>query len=225
MIINTYIVPCPHCGSVKRVAFSVRGRGVGDYVLWSDGRIEGDGWLEPAQIQQCPECGKFFLLPPRGTLRVEDQPGTDTGLLSYLSLKRAISELSDNLLAESWARLEAWWAYNALYKDTADCDIPVEEKEFNHANMQWLLELHTRQAKWFSHLVFELNRLLGNRDVCERMIAERTYERYVSQRKERFAERGVTSTMDDKTLHEMYEWDMHDLTESLNRPLVPYIKK
>lgn len=93
---STYLVVCPHCGEVKRVAFStVRWNDV-TYVFWSDGRIESEEWCEPAYIQQCPVCKYFFPLPPRNSLPVEKAPCDDTGFLPYQTLKQAVEELAGN---------------------------------------------------------------------------------------------------------------------------------
>ena len=126
-ITSTYLVACPHCVTAKRVAFSTIPWSKTESIMWSDGRIESTEWCEPARTQQCPSCKHFFALPPKQSLKVEDVPCEDSGSLPYQTLKQAIAELSGDDVAESNARLEAWWAYNELYQDVTDDDIPVEE--------------------------------------------------------------------------------------------------
>lgn len=112
--------------------------------MWSDGRIESTEWCEPARTQQCSSCKHFFALPPKSSLKIEDVLCEETGSLPYQTLKQAIMKLSGDDVAESNARLETWWAFNKLYQDVVDDDIPVEEKNFNRSNMQWLLDYYSK---------------------------------------------------------------------------------
>ena len=137
--IATYLLRCPHCGAVKKVAFSTTPWSPSVVDFWSDGRTESDKWCEPAYTQQCQQCGHFFTLPPGNTLQIENTPCDAIGMLPYQTLKQAVAELAGEEIPEARARLEAWWAYNALYKETKEDDIPLEEKDFNRANMEWLL--------------------------------------------------------------------------------------
>lgn len=176
---KTYILKCPHCGTEKKVTFSAHLFPNVEYTYWSDGRVECEGWLETIRTHQCPSCGKFYAFSPATMLHEANDPCNDNGQLSYDTLKQAITELSGNEYAESWARIEAWRAYNALYQHVTD--IPAEEQAFNRANMQWLVDIFTPRSPWFSFLVFELNRLLGNRTVCEQMIESFTYANFIKK--------------------------------------------
>ena len=138
------------------------------------------------------------------------------------SLKKAIEELSGDERAEEWARLEAWWAYNSMY---ANSDfIPEEEKAYNRTNMQWLVDYYTKNTQRFSHLLFELNRLLGNLDVCRKMIDALTYEEYVRQREEKNKERGFVSQLDEKYVRERYDSLIKELKFAMEQPLKTFIK-
>lgn len=220
---STYFVACPQCGAIKRIAFSTIPWSKAESVMWSDGRIESKEWCEPTRIQQCPSCKHFFALPPKYSLKVEDVPCEDTGSLPYQMHKQAIKELADDDIAESNARLEAWWAYNKLYQDVLDDDIPVEEKDFNRSNMQWLLSYYSKKPFAPYSLVFELHRLLGNIDEYKKLLGEMTYERFVEWRTKRSQERGIESSMDEQQLKRMYERLIEDKESALDKPLKPYI--
>ena len=88
-------------------------------------------------------------------------PCDDTGHLPLQTHKQAIAELSGNDEDVVSTRMEAWWAYNRMYKDVDEADIPVEDREFNRSNMQWLLDYYNRTEPGFQYLTFELLRLLG----------------------------------------------------------------
>ena len=151
----THILTCPHCGATKLIAYSKTSWTIDNSVLWSS-----DEWCEPGRTQQCPACKKFFTLSQ--TERQDSQtPCEDTGQLSYSELKQAIVELHGDDNLEETPRLEAWWAYNRMYKDVDEADIPVEDRDFNRSNMQWLLDYYKRTDSDFQYMTFELLRLLG----------------------------------------------------------------
>lgn len=112
---KTYILKCPNCGTEKKVTFSAHLLPDSGYIYWSDGRVECDGWKETIRTHQCPSCGKFYAFSSATNLREDNTPCDDNGQLSYETLKQAIAELSGDDYAESWARLEAWRAYNIPY--------------------------------------------------------------------------------------------------------------
>ena len=219
---QSYVISCPHCGTLKMVVCPTNSWLDTDYIMWSDGYLESEQWKGPAYTQQCPSCGKFFTLPPRYACEIKNKPCDDSGSLSYQKLKRAIDELAGDEIPEARARLEAWWAFNVKSRESDN--IAAEEIEFNHSNMLWLLEYHTEHSTRFSHLVFELNRLLGNKSECERMINDLTYEKYVSQRKERFLEKGCITNLSTENLHGLYESVISELKGALTKPLIPYKK-
>lgn len=221
----TYLLLCPHCGAVKRVAFSKVSLSKAETIIWSDGRVESPDWCEPARTQQCPSCKHFFALPPKHSLKVEDVPCEDTGFLPYQTLKEAITELSCDDIAESNARMEAWWAYNELYKDVVDDYIPVEEKDFNRSNMQWLLDYYSKRPLSPYSLVFELYRLLGNIEEYNKLLGEMTYEKFVDWRTKRNQERGIESSLDEQQLKCMYSKFIEEKKDALSKPLWPYVVK
>ena len=217
---KTYILKCPHCGTEKKVTFSAHLFPNVEYAYWSDGRVESDGWLETIRTHQCPSCGKFYALSPTTILHEVIDTCDDNGQLSYDTLKQAIIELSGDEYAESWARLEAWRAYNALYQHVTD--IPAEEQAFNRANMQWLVDFFTPRSPWFSLFVFELNRLLGNKEVCEQMLENFTFNAFIAKTDARNAEKGIHRTLDMETMQSRYNKQMSELAYALKLPLKPY---
>lgn len=222
---STCFVTCPHCCALKRIAFSTIPWSKAESIMWSDGHIESTEWCEPALTQQCPSCKHFFALPPKHSLKVEDVPCEDTGSLPYQTLKQAITELAGDDVAESNARLEAWWAYNKLYQDVLDDDIPVEEKDFNYSNMQWLLSFYSKKPLSPYSLVFELHRLSGNIDENKKLLDEMTYERFVEWRAERNQKKGIDSSLDEQQLKRMYSKFIEEKKDALSMPLRPYVVK
>lgn len=122
--------------------------------------------------------------------------------------------------SEQWARAEFWIAFNVLYQNTDE--IPEEEQEFNRNNMQWLLDFYQSSSPLrLTTIEFELNRLLGNRDACERML-ETTYEEYVQQQKEFRILRGRPWDDDKERWTRRYNKLIAELKSSLDLPLKPY---
>lgn len=197
---STYQIVCPHCGAVKLVVGSNIPWYETDAVLWSDGRIGSNSWCEPARTQQCPSCGHFYILPSKSARKKIQVPCDDTGLLPYQTLKLAIVELSDNDKDAEHARLETWWAYNTMYKDIDEEEIPMVEREFNRSNMQWLLDYYRREIPNYSFLIFELLRLLGYEEEHRRLLADMTFERFVEWQCARFKKRGGLDCSPDEEL-------------------------
>lgn len=219
---NTFIVKCPHCGTEKKVTFSAHLLPDTKYAYWSDGRVESDGWIETIRTQQCPSCGKFYTFSPATNLRKDSDPCDDNGQLSYETLKQAIVELSGDDYAESWARLEAWRAYNAAYKDIDD--IPADEQTFNRDNMLWLRDYFSTNAPWFSLLVFELNRLLGNKEICMQMLEAFTFEAFIAKTEARDLEKGIRRTYDIETMRARYDSQIKALRYALVQPDRPFMQ-
>lgn len=220
--VSSTLISCPLCGAKKRIAVSSAKWYELNYTFWSDSRIDCEGWYEPSFIQRCSKCGKYYALTSKKSLNIEDLPSDDTGVLSYFELKDAVRELSGDKVAEPLARLELWWAFNSMYFDPSKA--LIEEQDNNRLNILWLIDYYTPRTTRFSHLLFEMNRLLGNRDICEQMIESLTYEEYVRQRKERLKEKGVISSLDENIVHEMYEHEIGELKFALGQPLRSFIK-
>lgn len=218
---STYIVVCPHCGTTKRVAFSPLPWSNEKAPLWSDGHVEFIEWCEPAWTQQCPSCKHFFILPAKSTLKVEEVQCDDTGVLSYQTLKQAIKELSGDKQSELRARMDAWRAYNELYRDVAECEIPSEERIFNRENMQWLLNCLLIQEPCLYSLIFELYRLLGHVEEYKQLLLGFTFEKYKEWRKARFQQDYID---DERSKQSIYERFIKDKRDALNKPLRPYRK-
>lgn len=219
---TTLIVKCPHCGAEKKVASSKEKWYNLQYTFWSDSRIESDEFCEPGHIQQCPVCGNFFCIPPIKTLPTSAEPCNETGSLPLETLKQAIDELSGDERAEEWARLETWWAFNSMYKNTDE--IPEDEQAYNRANMEWLAAYYTSHVTRFSHLLFELNRLLGSHDECRKMIDTLTYEEYLRQREEKNKEKGIVSQLSEESVRDLYNSLIDELKFAMKQPLKTYIK-
>lgn len=220
----THILTCPHCGATKLIAYSKASWTIDNSVLWSDGRIESEEWCEPGRTQQCHVCNKFFTLPQ--TERHDSQASCeDTGQLSYLELKQAIVELHGDDKLEEAPRLEAWWAYNRIYKDVDESDIPVEDREFNRSNMQWLLNYYNRTDPGFQYVTFELLRLLGYEKEYRQKLADMTYEKFAEWYCERFKKRGIDYASNVELLKIRYNSRVEEFTAALNKPLKPYAKQ
>ena len=214
--ISSKLLVCPHCGAKKRVGKSSTSWINLPYTFWSDSRIDCEGWFEPAHIQQCPKCGKFFVISQKTVLQDEDLPCTETGQLPYPILKKAIEELAGDDFAEEWARLEIFWTYNRMCQNSED--IPEKEIAYNRANMQWLIDYYTIHSTRFNHILFELNRLMGNREICEQMIEALTFEEYVRQRNERYREKGIESKLGEDAIRDLYNSQIKQLKFALTQP-------
>jgi hypothetical protein len=221
---STYLLTCPHCGATKLVASSDNPWYKDDNaILWSDGRIDSAIWLDPARVQQCPSCNHFYIRPSTSSLRKVAEPCEDTGHLPFHTLKQAITELRSNKKEEKDAREETWWAYNILYKDVEENDIPDDDIEFNRTNMQWLLDYYVEEEPGFFCLKFELLRLLGYKKEYRELLSDMTYERFAQWRRERYEKKGLQYILEDEILKKRYLHRVQEYTAALDLPLKPYI--
>lgn len=69
---STYLLSCPCCGVLKRVAFSNVNLNSVNHVVCSNGRVESNEWSESALTRQCPSCKNFFTILPLYLSQVED---------------------------------------------------------------------------------------------------------------------------------------------------------
>lgn len=218
----TYRVTCPHCGASKLIVRSKESWPKCKYVFWSDGRIESDEWIEPARVLQCSSCGQLFLTPKKEELEEVQTPCENTGKLPLQALKQAVTELSHSEKESECVRMEAWWAYNTMYKDVNEDEIPTEDKEFNRSNMQWLLNYYNQTEPDFQYITFELLRLLGYEKEYRQRLSDMTYEKFAEWYCERRRKRGLDISKDDDMVRRRYNGRVKELTEALGKPLKPY---
>ncbi|MBQ6765959.1 MAG: hypothetical protein IJP50_02985 [Paludibacteraceae bacterium] len=215
------ILWCPYCNGTKQVAFSKTPWYHADVQFWSDGRTKSDTWREPASVQICPHCVKYFILS-RDIKTIEyERPCSDTGQLPYNKQKEALAELSDGSDNEAAVRMALWHAYNDLYDGMADTEIQREEQQLNHLNMEWLLTYYRQKEPLFSYTSFELSRLLGRTDECKRMIDSLTFQAYEDRKKSKYN----ISDINIEVEYKLYDSIIANLKDALQKPLRPYLKK
>ena len=151
-------------------------------------------------------------------------PCEDTGRLPLQILKQAIAELSGNDEDVVSTRMEAWWAYNIMYRNVSDEDIPSTDRELNRSNMQWLLDYYNRTEPGFQYLTFELLRLLGYEKEYRQKLADMTYEKFAEWYCERRKKRGMDTSPNEVWVRKRYADRVSELTEALGKPLRPYPK-
>ena len=219
MSVLSYVVTCPHCGASKLLAFSEERWSESNSVFWSDGRTESHTWFEPADVQQCPECMHFFMMPDdMGKLEVRKSENIDTGRLPYNTLKLALPELSGDEKVEMLVRRELWWAFNRQYLVDDSINVPDSEISFNDENMLWLLHFQKNRNDIFSWTEFELNRLLGNTDRCEEMICNLSFPQYQKMKTAKYGAIRLSVDVQKR----MYNRMIDELNNSLKMPRKPY---
>lgn len=212
---------CPYCNGTKQVAFCKTPWSRADVQFWSDGRAKSNVWCEPATVQRCPHCGKYFIFTRNIKSDVSEQPCSDTGQLQYNQLKEVLLEFADGGDNEATVRMELWHAYNDIYSNVADTDIPDDEEMFNRINMEWLLTYYKQTEPLFSYTGFELNRLLGHTDECEKMIGSLTFQAYEERKQSKYNIRNIDMEAERK----LYDSIIANLKGALQKPLRPYLKE
>jgi hypothetical protein len=151
----------------------------------------------------------------------EDEFTERRGVLPFNAYKQALAELKLTPEEEDWVRMEAWQAYNKLYNDIADEDIPADDYEFNQKNMNWLLfyQLTHTQSSLF---IFEFLRLTGQDDKYLKFMEDYTFELFVIEEQR---DRGIPEEDRAEDLKEneeeyraMYDEFMTSRKELFNQP-------
>ena len=223
---KVYTLTCPHCGESYPVEVFDFKWHEADYKFWSTGWVEGDEWYAPSYVQCCPKCNHFYATPRVDGIKLSEMPWRKENKLSYTQLKRAHRELADGDEQEANVRLEMFWAYyeHDWFQDYPTGKPSISDIASHKANMVWLICHYSDQTTSFSHLIFELNRLLGNKDECEKMIKDLTYDKYVVQIETRDKERGLKTHLSERTVRSMYEQLIEELKYALTQPALPYVK-
>lgn len=217
---------CPHCGESYAVEVLNFKWHEADYKFWSTGCVEGEDWYVPSYVQCCPKCNHFFATPRVDGLKLSEMPWRKENKLSYTQLKRALKELADGGEQEANVRLAIFWAYyeHDWHQNNPTGRLSISDIASHKTNMVWLICHYSDQTTSFSHLIFELNRLLGNEEECEKMIKELTYDEYVAQMEIRDKKRGFKTHLSERTVRSMYEQLIEELKYALTQPALPYVK-
>lgn len=136
------VYKCPHCGALKAISAITSGNSIGA-TYWSDFKRDLPMSPRSSFVQQCPLCGKFFLLIEDNFYKCADSffCVSSRGCLSYHSLKNAFTQLSPLGQYEKMIRLMLLHSYNDLYGDKLIADIPTEDRKLFKENATALIGL------------------------------------------------------------------------------------
>ena len=127
------ILTCPHCGGKKEVLSLNSGNTFGQ-VVWSDSKSVAPMMPRVSFIQECPHCGKFFLMSRQTNGVRGEYPSFEKGILSYAKLKEAwkqISAMPDLTEDEKiMALFMQVWTFNDEYTRETKKEIPAEEHDY-----------------------------------------------------------------------------------------------
>lgn len=155
---------CPHCGAMKAVWAMASGNTCCGETIWSDAKRYNPMMEYASFVQQCPMCKHYFITRTTNHKRANTIYTFNKGELPYSNLKEALQEFSTNGLKgkdEYTVRLMVLHAYNDLYGNTENKNIPAEELEFMRQNILRLLPLSQDKV-----LRSELYREIGEFDKC-----------------------------------------------------------
>ena len=155
---------CPHCGTMKAVWAMASGNTFFGETIWSDAKRYNPMMEYASFVQQCPSCKHYFITRTTNHKRANTIYTFNKGGLPYSNLKEALQEFTTNGLKgkdEYTVRLMVLHAYNDLYGNTENKDIPTEESEFMKQNILRLIPLSQDMM-----LRSELYREIGEFDKC-----------------------------------------------------------
>ena len=140
---NPQILTCPFCGKEKRIMSLMSGNTF-DSVLWSDNKQIATMLPEVSYVQECPHCGKYYIIG-RQTVKYDNEGYSfEQGLLTFPKMKEAFAQLSEEGFIdekeESNVRMMLHHAYNDYYYRIGDKkEILEEDKKIFRENGLWLI--------------------------------------------------------------------------------------
>ena len=102
---NSRVLTCPYCGGDKEVLSLDSGNNFGERI-WTDNKTVAPMLPKVSYVQQCPCCGKYFLISWQKTSRYSSSRCGETGDLDYQQLKAAYKQVM------------------------ADTDFPLDERDY-----------------------------------------------------------------------------------------------
>lgn len=140
---NSQILTCPHCGTEKEVMSLISGNNFGAE-LWSDNKQIAPMLPEISYIQQCPGCGKYYIMNKQQPRYSTDSSSSEQGLLTFPQMKEAFLQLSQEGLSpkeEAGVRFMMHHVFNDYYhRSGQDRPISEEDRLLFHDNGLWLIQ-------------------------------------------------------------------------------------
>ena len=156
------VYKCPHCGALKAVSAIKSGNSIWS-TNWSDFKRVLPMSPRASFVQQCPSCGKYYLLINDNYYKRAESLfcKSSWGNLSYHSLKNAFAQLYPLGQYEKKIRLMLLHSYNDLYGDKQITDIPAENRKLFEENAAALIGLCDIDHSDERLLIAELYREMG----------------------------------------------------------------
>lgn len=183
---NPQILTCPFCGKEKEIMSLVSGNTCGaEY--WSDNKQIAPMLPEISFVQKCPHCGKYYIRTRQEIRYKDDGCSFEQGLLSFIEMKEAFAQLSQEGYKESYeepnVRVMLHQAYNDYYHRNKDnSEILSEDWNLFVSNAKWLID----NVITDSVLKAEYNREISEFSTALSLLASR--ERSSDKFFERFAD-------------------------------------
>ena len=183
---NPQILTCPFCGKEKEIMSLVSGNTCGaEY--WSDNKQIAPMLPEISFVQNCPHCGKYYIRTRQEIRYKDDGCSFEQGLLSFIEMKEAFAQLSQEGYKESYeepnVRVMLHQAYNDYYHRNKDnSEILSEDWNLFVSNAKWLID----NVITDSVLKAEYNREISEFSTALSLLASR--ERSSDKFFERFAD-------------------------------------
>jgi len=141
---NAQILTCPHCGEKKEIISLISGNSFGQ-IVWSDNKSIKPMLPSASFVQQCPSCGKYYLMSQQKKHEYGTKTSFEKGTLSYAQLKEALLQMSsdDNLRDRDRLNILIMviWAFNDEYTRCVNKDIPTEEHTYIVSLVDQLLSM------------------------------------------------------------------------------------
>lgn len=180
---NPQILTCPFCGKEKRIMSLMSGNTF-DSVLWSDNKQIAPMLPEVSYVQECPHCGKYYIIG-RQTVKYDNEGYSfEQGLLTFPKMKEAFAQLSEEGFIdekeESNVRMMLHHAYNDYYYRNGDKkEILEEDKKIFRENGLWLINNLITDNVMKAEFYREIGDMETAKNILDSIVVEDNFQKQI----------------------------------------------
>lgn len=187
---NPLILTCPFCGKEKIIMSIVSGNTF-DSELWSDNKQIAPMLPEISYVQECPHCGKYYIIRRQTVKFAKEGHSLETGRLTFSKMKEAFAQLSEegfiDKKEESNVRMMLHHAYNDYYyRYDYKKDVQEEDKKLFRENGLWLINNLLTDNVTKAEFYREIGDMETAKNILDSVVVEDSFlKQFVSSIRER----------------------------------------
>jgi len=164
---------CPICGNIISRGTLISGNTVGAQ-HYSDAKVIASMLPQFPQITKCQKCNSIFWI--KDELLVSKPEDKKADVARFLSIDEYLQALESNTYTskgdEFYIRQHIWWKFNDRIRQGKRLFLSENDEEKWKLNLLRLQNLVDSNITGGKLLIIEINRSLGNFDICKELLAD-----------------------------------------------------